>query len=46
MKNREIKEIRLEEYLLSNSTYLTGRDEGRDIRKNLKLDELDNNLND
>ena len=36
--------INLEKYLLSNSTYLTGREEGKDVRKILKLDEYDNDL--
>ena len=33
--------IKLEKYLLSDSTYLTGRREGKDVRKKLKLDKED-----
>lgn len=33
--------IKLEKYLLSNSVYLTGRPEGEDVRRILKLDEED-----
>lgn len=33
--------IKLEKYLLSNSDYLTGRPEGEDVRRILKLDEED-----
>lgn len=31
----------LDQYLHSNSTYLTGREEGKDVRKRLDLDKLD-----
>nr|DAT60589.1 MAG TPA: hypothetical protein [Caudoviricetes sp.] len=44
MKRSKI-EINLEDYLLSKTTYLSGRDEGSDVRKILKLDEHDNDLN-
>ena len=37
------KTVNLEKFLHSNSSYLTGRPEGEDVRKILKLDEEDKN---